>query len=182
MRRWKKLQPHLTPDNGKKRKREILHKILTPSSPAAFHSSIVYREPSHFRNFQAPTPPLIVVVEVLARSHCFGLDDCCQCLHPAFYTAFHNPRPSFQDTHTLCQSHSVRVIDDVSSCWSLSCHSLQHPESLLWVSFVFLYLTSIVLNASVLVLSYTLGEFLVKYLPSTPVTYDLRLHFLIRYP
>ena len=92
------------------------------------------------------------------------------------------PRPSFQDIHTICQSPSFRGIVDVSSCWSLSRHFFQDPESLLWVSFVFLQVTKLALNVSVLVVSCTLGEFLVKSLPSTSVTCDNRSPSLIRYP
>ena len=71
-----------------------------------------YRVSSHFRYFQAPTPPVIIMVEVPARSHFFGPDDCCQCLHPGFYTAFHNTPPFFSEyPHSLS-----KLIDDVSSC------------------------------------------------------------------
>ena len=65
--------------------------------------------PSHFRYFQAPTTTSDIVVEVLARSHFFGLNDCCQRLHPGFYTGFHNTPPIFSG-----YPHSLKTLSSVS--------------------------------------------------------------------
>ena len=90
----------------------ILHKISTPSSPAAFHSSMgISSIPGAFPFpiFPSTHSTSDSVVEVLARSHFFGLDDCCQRLHPGFYTGFHNTLPIFSG-----YPHSLKTIPSVS--------------------------------------------------------------------